>query len=88
MAADLARITYDPTRQYRSVITQQGRVTLEADNNEAAIIAGEALRLETIDIVGPTGTPDDGYKVGARQRARWRQYRAGHLLSRRLAAGA
>lgn len=64
MAADLARITYDPTRQYRSVITQQGRVTLEADNNEAAIIAGEALRLETIDIVGPTGTPDDGYKVG------------------------
>jgi hypothetical protein len=64
MAADLARITYDPTRQYRSVITQQGRVTLEADNNEAAVIAGEALRLETIDIVGPTGTPDDGYKVG------------------------
>ncbi len=65
MAADLARITYDPTRQYRSVISQQGRVTLEADSNEAAVIASEALRLETIDIVGPTGTPDDGYKVGS-----------------------
>lgn len=64
MAADLARITYDPLRQYRSVISQQGRVTLEADNNEAATIASEALRLETIDVVGPTGTPDDGYKVG------------------------
>src|SRR5271157_2732840 len=63
MAADLARITYDPTRQYRSVIAQQGRVTLEADSNEAAIIATESLRLETIDVVGPTGTPDDGYKV-------------------------
>jgi hypothetical protein len=65
MAADLARITYDPTRQYRSVIAQQGRVTLEADNNEAALIASEALRLETIDIVGPTGTPDNGYAVGS-----------------------
>ncbi|MGA3398930.1 MAG: DUF6519 domain-containing protein [Acetobacteraceae bacterium] len=65
MAADLARITFDPTRQYRSVITQQGRVTLEADSNEAAVIASEALRLETIDVIGPAGTPDDGYKVGS-----------------------
>jgi hypothetical protein len=65
MTADVARITYDPSRQYRSVITQQGRVTLEADANEGATIASEALRLETIDVVGPTGTPDDGYKVGS-----------------------
>ena len=28
MVADIARITYDPTRQYRSLIYQQGRVTL------------------------------------------------------------
>jgi hypothetical protein len=65
MAADLARITYDPTRQYRSVISQQGRVTLEADSNESALIASETLRLETIDVVGPTGTPDNGYKVAS-----------------------
>lgn len=65
MVADIARITYDPTRQYRSLIAQQGRVTLEADVNEAASLAGEALRLETIDIIGPAGTPDDGYKVGS-----------------------
>jgi hypothetical protein len=64
MVADIARITYDPTRQYRSVISQQGRVTLEADNNEVATLAGEALRLETIDIIGPTGALGDGYKVG------------------------
>src|SRR5579862_9113370 len=65
MVADIARVTYDPTRQYRSVIWQQGRVTLEADNNEAAALEGEALRLETIDIIGPTGTPDNGYAVGS-----------------------
>jgi hypothetical protein len=63
MASDRARISYDPSRGYRGVIAQQGRVTLEADLNEASLIGVEALRLETIDIVGPAGTPDDGYKV-------------------------
>jgi hypothetical protein len=42
---------------------QQGRVTLEADFNEELAIAGEELREETRDIVGPSGTPDDGYLV-------------------------
>ena len=63
MGSDLARISFDKTRKYRSVVAQQGRVTLEADINEQASIASEALRLETIDIVGATGTPDNGYKV-------------------------
>jgi hypothetical protein len=63
MASDRARISFDPSRAYRSVLAQQGRVTLEADVNEAGAIALETLRLETLDIVGPTGTPDDGYKV-------------------------
>ena len=65
MASDRARISYDSSRAYRSVISQQGRVTLEADVNEQALLSLEALRLETIDIVGPAGTPDDGYKVTA-----------------------
>ncbi len=64
MGSDIARVSFDPTRQYRSVVLQQGRVTLEADGNEASRIAAEALRLETIDIIGPAGTPDDGYKLG------------------------
>jgi Family of unknown function (DUF6519) len=63
VGSDLARISFDPTRDYRSVVTQQGRVTLEADVNEQNTIASEALRLETIDVVGPAGTPDDGYRV-------------------------
>jgi hypothetical protein len=65
MAADIARITYDPTREYRAVVRQQGRVTLEADENEAATLASEALRLETIDIFGPTAAIGDGYLVGS-----------------------
>ncbi len=65
MAADIARVSYDPTRHYRSLVAQQGRVTLEADNNEGTMLQAEALRLETIDIVGPAGTPDNGYAVSS-----------------------
>ena len=65
MVADIARITYDPSRQYRALINQQGRVTLEADCNEASIIAVEALRRETIDIFGPAAALGDGFKVSA-----------------------
>jgi hypothetical protein len=63
MPGDRARDSWDPLRQYRSVVYQQGRVTLEADGNEAQRIAAENVRLETLDVVGPCGTPDDGYAV-------------------------
>src|SRR4051812_6057366 len=63
MASDRARVSYDERRQYRSVVMQQGRVTLEADWNEAEDIAAEELRKETLDIVGPSGTPDNGYQI-------------------------
>lgn len=63
MGSDRARVSYDETRRYRAVVAQQGRVTLEADLNEATTIDGEATREEALEIVGPTGTPDDGYRV-------------------------
>jgi hypothetical protein len=61
MTADRARISYDRSRDYRMLVKQQGRVTLEADDNEAAAIASEALRLETIDVIGPVGAAGTGY---------------------------
>jgi hypothetical protein len=64
VGSDIARVSFDPTRQYRSVVAQQGRVTLEADVNEASRIASEALRLETIDLIGPVASPDGGYNLG------------------------
>jgi hypothetical protein len=63
MGSDRARVTYDPKQQYRSLVMQQGRVTLEADWNEASQIASEELRRETLDFVGPCGTPDNGYEI-------------------------
>ena len=63
MGSDIARVSFDENQHYRSVVMQQGRVTLEADWNEAQQIAGEELRKETLDIVGPSGTPDNGYQI-------------------------
>ncbi|MFT3770697.1 MAG: DUF6519 domain-containing protein [Minicystis sp.] len=63
MGSDRARRTYDEKRQYRRVIAQQGRAIVEADLNEAQEIAAEELRREAIDVIGPVGTPDDGYAI-------------------------
>lgn len=63
MATDVARVSFDPARRYTDTVPQQGRVTLEAEENEQrAIQAAERLR-ELREIVGPAGTPDDGYAV-------------------------
>jgi hypothetical protein len=65
MPGDRARVSFDPTRKWRGPVAQQGRVTIEADLNEADTITAERDRLTTLDVVGPAGTPDVGYAVTA-----------------------
>jgi hypothetical protein len=64
MGSDRARVSHDPSRKWRGLVAQQGRVTVEADWNEAASIDAERDRAATLDIVGPVGTPG-GYAVTA-----------------------
>ncbi len=63
MAGDRARVSYDRSRKWRGLVAQQGRVTVEADWNEAASIDQEHDRQVALDVVGPAGTPDGGYAV-------------------------
>lgn len=63
MGSDRARVSYDANQQYRGVVAQQGRVTLESDWNEAEQIASEEQREQLLDVIGSRGTPDDGYRV-------------------------
>jgi Family of unknown function (DUF6519) len=63
MTIDRARNSYDPTRDWRAVLAQQGRVTLEADVNEQGRIVQEERRREAVDIIGPVGSPDGGYTI-------------------------
>ena len=64
MPSDRDRLSFDANQKYRSVVAQQGRVTVPADFNEAQEISGEEQRAEALDFVGPVGTPDDGYAIG------------------------
>jgi hypothetical protein len=65
MTSDRARVTYDPSRHYTGVVAQQGRVSLEADWNEAQAIDGEQIEARTLDLIGPVASADDGYRVEA-----------------------
>lgn len=65
MGSDRARISYDATRKWRGLVAQQGRVTVEADWNEASAIQAAEDRAVILDVVGPVGTPNGGYAVSA-----------------------
>jgi hypothetical protein len=57
---DLSRDTFDATRLYRSIVRQQGRVTVDADDNEQRRIELHRSDLTTLDVIGPAGYPEGG----------------------------
>ncbi len=63
MGSDRARVTHDPSRGWRAVVAQQGRVSLEADFNEQVAIDSDRDRLLTLAALGPYASPDGGYQV-------------------------
>ena len=63
MGADISRVSFDEAQGYRLVVAQQGRVLDDADLTEAQRLLSEEQRREALDIVGPSGTPDNGYEV-------------------------
>jgi hypothetical protein len=60
---DISRINFDKTKHYSSVRMQQGRVLTDDDWNENARIENEIQRVSNTEIVGPFGSPDDGFKI-------------------------
>jgi Family of unknown function (DUF6519) len=65
MTGDFTRNTFDPTKNYRQVLMQQGRVMLDADFNENTSILLHYIRTLTADIfgahAGPAGNP--GFEI-------------------------
>ncbi|MFV8748921.1 DUF6519 domain-containing protein [Nannocystaceae bacterium ST9] len=55
MHGDLSRTTFDPTKVYSSVRSQQGRATLDADLNEQVDIQLHDLRTGRRALIGPSG---------------------------------
>jgi hypothetical protein len=59
MKADLTRDTFHPLKHYARVLTQQGRVQLDADMNEQAAILLRYLHILAADLIGPAGGPQN-----------------------------
>jgi len=67
MKADLTRLTFDPSKHYRAVQQQQGRVQLDSDWNEQNDLTAHRIETETVDVVGTCGAPlhADGFRLVA-----------------------
>ncbi|MER7706359.1 DUF6519 domain-containing protein [Kitasatospora sp. NPDC097605] len=66
MHADFSRLTFRPGKHYSAVLTQQGRVQLDADANEQAAIERYQLRTLAADLIGRHGGPAAaaGFAIG------------------------
>ena len=59
MKADLTRDTFHPLKHFARVLTQQGRVQLDADMNEQASILLHYVQTLAADLIGPAGGPQN-----------------------------
>ena len=60
---DISRNATDFTKHYRGVRMQQGRVLTDDDFNEAGRIDAEDARRVRADVIGPFGSPDNGFRL-------------------------
>ena len=60
MKGDFSRVSFDAANHFSRVLSQQGRVILDADFNEQADILLHVLRTMARDLFGPCGGPVDG----------------------------
>src|SRR5215210_5461298 len=57
MKNDITRDTFNPLKHFSRVLSQQGRVQLDADWNEQVSILLHYLRTLTTDLIGPSAGP-------------------------------
>ncbi len=62
-SSDRSRTSDDRRNHYKAVVAQQGRVIVDRDVNALETILSERADADVLDIVGPAGTPDDGFKI-------------------------
>src|SRR5258708_39751591 len=60
---DLSRSATDFRKHFTGVRAQMGRVLTDDDHNENERIHDEDMRRSRIDIIGPSGSPDDGFSI-------------------------
>ena len=63
MKGDFSRLTFRSERHYTAVLLQQGRPVMDADWNEEAEIASNAVRALARDLLGPHAGVGEGFSV-------------------------
>ncbi|MCA2218025.1 DUF6519 domain-containing protein [Jidongwangia harbinensis] len=58
MYGDFSRLTFRPDRHFSAVLSQQGRVQLDADANENTAVLLHQMRTLAADLIGPWGAPE------------------------------
>src|SRR5918999_215578 len=64
MTTDITRATFQPSKHYRAMLQQQGRVQLDADWNDQVAIEAHRDQTMTRDVVGSCGAPMENAGVG------------------------
>ncbi|SBT95367.1 hypothetical protein GA0115233_11325 [Streptomyces sp. DI166] len=64
MHGDFSRVIFDPARRFSSVLSQQGRVQLDADFNEQTAILLHYVRTLAADLLGPAAYPPEPEGIG------------------------
>jgi hypothetical protein len=62
-SADISRKLFQPAKHYAGAVYQQGRVTLDSDQNENAMLAGEELQRLIAEAICGGGSPNRGFTV-------------------------
>jgi hypothetical protein len=65
LADDVSRLLFNRRMNYSGVGMQQGRVLLDSDWNEAAMLDSEDRRLTVMETVCTGGSPNDGFRIDA-----------------------
>ncbi|WP_322770063.1 DUF6519 domain-containing protein, partial [Frankia sp. Cr1] len=63
MYGDFSRLTFAPDKHFSAVLSQQGRVTLDSDVNEQALLVQHFLRTLAADVIGPHGGPGQSFAI-------------------------
>src|SRR5208337_3551236 len=64
MKADRSRDTFEPGKHYRRVLHQQGRVVIDADDNEQVSIDLATSERTISDVIGQAGVPETSLSPG------------------------
>jgi len=65
MSSDRSRLATRPDDAMLGIVAQQGRAILDRDINALQEGVLKRFAAETLDIVGPCGTPDNGFAISA-----------------------